>query len=142
MREYILSFCVGAALVTSLGSALPTTAQTGLSASRAGINAPAETSAAAPAGTPEAAASCPTVANAQNYDVIVFGDEVPGVMSALSVERQLQARGLSARVALVTEGDARKGLGGHLVRGGLAYLDRNQVPSNLRSSCSILSTKS
>lgn len=154
MREYILSFCVGAALVTSLGSALPTTAQTGLAASRAGVrssvSAPASAAAstntsttasaaasagtpgAAPAGTAEAAV-CPTVSNAQAYDVIVFGDEVPGVMSALSVERQLQSRGLSARVALVTEGDARKGLGGHLVRGGLAYLDRNQVPSNLRS---------
>ncbi len=132
MREYLLSLCVGAALVTGAGAAISVTAQagraqaggtqTGLSASRSGVNA-AET----------ASSSCPSIPNAQNYDVIVFGDEVPGVMSALSVQRELERKGLNSRVALVTEGDTRKGLGGHLVRGGLAYLDRNQVPSNLRS---------
>jgi tetratricopeptide (TPR) repeat protein len=119
MREYVLSLCVGAALVTGLGAVWPVTAQTGLS-SRAGVETPAR-------------ASCPTIPNAQNYDVIVFGDEVPGVMTAISVKRELRESGLNARVALVTEGDTRKGLGGHLVRGGLAYLDRNQVPSALRS---------
>jgi hypothetical protein len=121
MREYVLSLCVGAALVTGLGVVWPVTAQTGLS-SRTGV----ETQ------TP-ARAACPTIANAQAYDVIVFGDEVPGVMTAMSVKRELRESGLNARVALVTEGDSRKGLGGHLVRGGLAYLDRNQVPPALRS---------
>ena len=79
------------------------------------------------------AASCPTIPNARSYDTIVFGDEVPGVMTALKVQQELQKRGHSSRVAIVTEGDATKGIGGHLVRGGLAYLDRNQVPSKLRS---------
>ena len=70
--------------------------------------------------------------DAQNYDVIVFGDEVPGVMSAIKVKRELEKRNGTARVALITEGDTTKGIGGHLVRGGLAYLDRNQVPRDMR----------
>ena len=70
--------------------------------------------------------------NAQNYDVIVFGDEVPGVMTAIKVKRELEQRNGTAKVALVTEGDTSKGIGGHLVRGGLAYLDRNQVPRDMR----------
>ena len=69
---------------------------------------------------------------AQNYDVIIFGDEVPGVMSAIKVKRELEQRNGSAKVALITEGDTTKGIGGHLVRGGLAYLDRNQVPRDMR----------
>ena len=70
--------------------------------------------------------------NAQNYDVIVFGDEVPGVMTAIKVKRELEQRNGTAKVALITEGDTSKGIGGHLVRGGLAYLDRNQVPRDMR----------
>ena len=70
--------------------------------------------------------------DAQNYDVIVFGDEVPGVMTALKVKRELEQRNGTAKVALITEGDTTKGIGGHLVRGGLAYLDRNQVPRDMR----------
>ena len=77
--------------------------------------------------------TCPTLTNARQYDVVVFGDEMPGVMMALKVQSALAERGESARVALVTEGNTANGIGGHLVRGGLAYLDRNQVPQNLRS---------
>ena len=66
--------------------------------------------------------------DAQTYDVIVFGDEVPGVMTAIKVKRELEQRNGKAKVALITEGDTERGIGGHLVRGGLAYLDRNQVP--------------
>jgi len=79
-------------------------------------------------------AQCPAIPGAQSYDVIVFGDEVPGVMTALKVQRELEKRGHSDRVAIVTEGNAQRGVGGHLVRGGLAYLDRNQVPSDLQPS--------
>lgn len=77
--------------------------------------------------------TCPVIPNASSYDTIVFGDEVPGVMTALKVARELKSKGQSSRVAIVTEGNTAKGIGGHLVRGGLAYLDRNQVPANLRS---------
>ena len=64
----------------------------------------------------------------QEYDAIVFGDEVPGIMTALKLRRQLP----NGKIALITEGDISQGLGGHLVRGGLAYLDRNQVPRDIR----------
>ena len=74
---------------------------------------------------------------ATEYDVIVFGDEVPGVMTALKVKRELAKSDPSARVALITEGNIDKGIGGHLVRGGLAYLDRNQVPRDLQSTLGI-----
>ncbi|MEO0374369.1 MAG: FAD-dependent oxidoreductase, partial [Cyanobacteria bacterium P01_A01_bin.17] len=76
---------------------------------------------------------CPVVEGANQYDVIVFGDEVPGVMTALKVKRELRLRGVQSRVALLTEGNIDNGIGGHLVRGGLAYLDRNQVPKEKRS---------
>ncbi|MEL7144548.1 MAG: FAD-dependent oxidoreductase [Cyanobacteria bacterium J06573_11] len=82
-------------------------------------------------------AACPTSSDADQYDVIVFGDEVPGVMTALKVQQTLAKRNETARVALITEGDTNNGIGGHLVRGGLAYLDRNQVPQNLRSQYGI-----
>ena len=70
--------------------------------------------------------------NPQEYDVIVFGDEIPGVMTAIKVKRELEKRNGQAKVALITEGDTKRGIGGHLVRGGLAYLDRNQVPRDMR----------
>ena len=70
--------------------------------------------------------------NPQEYDVIVFGDEVPGVMTAIKVKRELEKRNGTAKVALITEGDTERGIGGHLVRGGLAYLDRNQVPRDMQ----------
>lgn len=77
--------------------------------------------------------TCPAIPNARSYDAIVFGDEVPGIMTALKLKQELRSRGEGDRIAIVTEGDGSKGIGGHLVRGGLAYLDRNQVPTNLRS---------
>ncbi len=70
--------------------------------------------------------------NPQIYDVIIFGDEIPGVMTAIKVKRELEKRNGRAKVALITEGDTEQGIGGHLVRGGLAYLDRNQVPRDMR----------
>jgi tetratricopeptide (TPR) repeat protein len=81
---------------------------------------------------PTIVSACPDASRSTNglkaYDVIVFGDEVPGVMTAIQVRRELQKRNQPARVLLMTEGDTTQGIGGHLVRGGLAYLDRNQVP--------------
>lgn len=129
MRKCLLSFCVGATglitgLLTGPGTVRPAVAQTELAT---------QLSAPTPAVAVSTGALCPAIPNARSYDVIVFGDEVPGVMTALKTQRELQARGHRSRIALITEGDTRQGVGGHLVRGGLAYLDRNQVPSNLRS---------
>ena len=70
--------------------------------------------------------------DSQAYDVIVFGDEVPGVMAAIKVKREIEQRNGKAKVALITEANTDQGIGGHLVRGGLAYLDRNQVPREMR----------
>ncbi len=124
MRKSLLSFCVGATLTAGAGIAMPAAAQT--TASTASEIATAE-------GLDSNQPICPAIPNARNYDVIVFGDEVPGVMTALKVKRELEERRHSSRVALITEGSTAEGIGGHLVRGGLAYLDRNQVPPDLRS---------
>ena len=121
-RTFPLFAC--ATLTVGLGAISPAIAQTELAVSQ-------------PAGTALETATCPVIPNARSYDTVVFGDEVPGVMTALKVKRELQARGHSSRVAIVTEGDTAEGIGGHLVRGGLAYLDRNQVPAKLQSQYGI-----
>ncbi|NJM96572.1 MAG: hypothetical protein HC800_04635 [Phormidesmis sp. RL_2_1] len=106
MRGFLLSF-VGATLVAGFGQILPANAQPEVDLARSDRNS-------------SSASACPALANARQYDVIVFGDEVPGVMSALKVQQELQARRQSSKVALITEGDTTRGIGGHLVRGGLA----------------------
>jgi hypothetical protein len=69
----------------------------------------------------------------RQFDVIVVGDEPAGVMTALELRRRLPALAgrRHPRVALLTEADTGQGLGGTIARGGLAYLDRNQVPPDL-----------
>lgn len=70
----------------------------------------------------------------RHYDVIVFGDEPAGVMTALELARQLPrlAGRRRPRIALLTAAEPRQGLGGTIARAGLAYLDRNQVPRDMR----------
>lgn len=69
----------------------------------------------------------------RHFDAIVYGDEPAGVMTALELQRQLrQLGGLSRpRIALLSGADLREGVGGTIARGGLAYLDRNQVPRDM-----------
>ena len=69
----------------------------------------------------------------RHYAVIVVGDEPAAVMTLLELRRRFDlVPGLrQARLALVTDADLSKGIGGTLVRSGLAYLDRNQVPSDM-----------
>lgn len=69
----------------------------------------------------------------RHFDAIVYGDEPAGVMTALELQRQMrQLGGLQhPRIALLTSADLHDGLGGTLVRSGLAYLDRNQVPRDM-----------
>jgi len=69
----------------------------------------------------------------RHFDVIVYGDEPAGVMTALELSRQLpRLAGLPRpRIALLTPSDLRAGLGGTIARAGLAYLDRNQVPRDM-----------
>ena len=69
----------------------------------------------------------------RHFDVIVYGDEPAGLMTALELKRTLrQLAGIARpRIAVVTDGDTRLGLGGTIARSGLSYLDRNQVPEDM-----------
>ena len=69
------------------------------------------------------------------YDLIVYGDEVPGVLALVSASREYKRQtGLTLKTLLLIKSNAQLGIGGHLVRGGLAYLDRSNVPGDLRST--------
>jgi hypothetical protein len=69
----------------------------------------------------------------KHFQVIIYGDEPAGLMTALELSRQLGdgAKSKKPRIAVVTSADIRKGLGGTISRAGLAYLDRNQVPHDM-----------
>ena len=69
----------------------------------------------------------------QEYDIICFGDEVPGVLSLVCASREYHRRtGKYPRSLLLFKGNSQLGIGGHLVRGGLSYLDRSAVPISIR----------
>lgn len=71
----------------------------------------------------------------RSYDVIGFGDEVPGVLALICAAREYTRRTRKyPRVLLMSKGSRQEGVGGHLVRGGLAYLDRSQISRDLRAS--------
>lgn len=75
------------------------------------------------------------VRDARDYDVIGFGDEVPGVLAVVSAAREFRRRtNKYPRILLMSKGNLQQGIGGHLVRGGLAYLDRSQIDSNFRQA--------
>ena len=69
----------------------------------------------------------------RHVDAIVFGDEPAGILTALELSRQWRFRRpqRAPRLLLLTDADTRLGLGGTVARGWLAYLDRNQVPTDL-----------
>jgi hypothetical protein len=62
---------------------------------------------------------------AQNFDVVVYGDEVPGICAAIWAKKTLGAKG---KVAIVRSNYASAPLGGLLTRGGLAYIDLDKIP--------------
>ncbi|MEM7726247.1 MAG: FAD-dependent oxidoreductase [Cyanobacteria bacterium P01_A01_bin.45] len=69
----------------------------------------------------------------RTYDIICFGDEVPGVLSLVCAGREYYRRtGRHPRSLLLFKGNSRLGIGGHLVRGGLSYLDRSAIPYAVR----------
>jgi FAD dependent oxidoreductase len=69
----------------------------------------------------------------RSYDFIVFGDEVPGVLALVTAAREHRRQtGKYPRSLLLFKGNSLEGIGGHLVRGRLAYLDRSSVPPDLR----------
>src|SRR4028119_2216223 len=73
------------------------------------------------------------VSDLRSYDVIGFGDEVAGVLALISAAREYRRRTKKyARILLMSKCNLQEGIGGHLVRGGLAYLDRCQVDRDIR----------
>ncbi|NEP12582.1 MAG: FAD-dependent oxidoreductase [Symploca sp. SIO2C1] len=62
----------------------------------------------------------PEIPISEYFDVLIYGDELPGICAAIWAKRTL---GDNGRVALVRPNAADEQLGGLLTRGGLAYLD-------------------
>jgi hypothetical protein len=68
------------------------------------------------------------------YDLICFGDEVPGLLAVVAAAREFRRRtGKLPKTLVMFKGDSQQGVGGHLVRGGLGYLDRTHVSTDERS---------
>ncbi|MBE9040750.1 S-layer homology domain-containing protein [Oscillatoriales cyanobacterium LEGE 11467] len=76
------------------------------------------------------------MANPSNtYDLIVYGDEVPGILGLVSAAREYYRRMRQyPRTLLMVKSNAKDGLGGTLVRGELAYLDRSSLDWNFLQS--------
>lgn len=69
----------------------------------------------------------------RSYDFICFGDEVPGILALVSAAREYRRRtNRFPKSLLMFKASSQNGVGGHLVRGGLAYLDRSSVPLTVR----------
>lgn len=69
------------------------------------------------------------------YDFILFGDEVPGILALVSAAREYRRRfGYLPRSLVMFKSFSSEGVGGHLVRGRLAYLDRSSVPLGIRQA--------
>ena len=77
----------------------------------------------------------PQTYRTRTYDIIAFGDELPGILSLICAAREYYRRtNKYPRSLLMFKGDSRQGVGGHLVRGGLSYLDRSSIPLEIRRS--------
>ena len=61
----------------------------------------------------------------RNFDIVVYGDEVPGICAAIWAKKTLGANG---KVAIVRSNYATALLGGVLTRGGLGYVDLDKIP--------------
>lgn len=61
----------------------------------------------------------------RNFDIVVYGDEVPGICAAIWAKKTLGANG---KVAVVRSNHESAPLGGVLTRGGLGYVDLDKIP--------------
>lgn len=69
----------------------------------------------------------------RSYDLICFGDELPGILALVAAAREYRRRTTRfPKSLLMFQASSRDGVGGHLVRGRLAYLDRSSIPLKLR----------
>jgi hypothetical protein len=72
------------------------------------------------------------------YDIICFGDEVPGILALVCAVREYYRQtNQYPRTLLLLKGNAKVGIGGHLVRGRLSYLDRCVVSPTIRQSLNL-----
>jgi hypothetical protein len=71
----------------------------------------------------------------RSYDLICFGDEVPGILAMVAAAREYKRRtGKLPKTLLMFKGNSQEGVGGHLVRGGLGYLDRSFIPPSIQQA--------
>ncbi|NEP41526.1 MAG: FAD-dependent oxidoreductase [Okeania sp. SIO2H7] len=61
----------------------------------------------------------------RNFDIVVYGDELPGICAAIWAKKTL---GNNAKIALIRPNSTDAQLGGLLTRGGLGYLDFDKTP--------------
>ena len=60
----------------------------------------------------------------RTYDIIGYGDEVPGIMALVAAAREFRRRtSRHPKVLLMSKGLITQDIGGHLVRGRLASVD-------------------
>ncbi|NJO58278.1 MAG: FAD-dependent oxidoreductase [Richelia sp. RM2_1_2] len=77
----------------------------------------------------------PQTYTTRTYDIIAFGDELPGILTLICAAREYYRHtNKYPRSLLMFKGDSRQGVGGHLVRGGLSYLDRSSIPLEIRQT--------
>jgi FAD dependent oxidoreductase len=75
----------------------------------------------------------PVAVQPRTYDIVVFGDEVPGILALVCAAREYKRQtNKFPHSLLLFKGNSQLGIGGHLVRGGLSYLDRSSVPLPIR----------
>lgn len=72
------------------------------------------------------------------YDIIGFGDEVPGVLAMIAAAREYRRQTQKyPKMLLMSKANAGEGIGGHLIRGKLSYLDRTQISRQLQTSLNL-----
>ncbi|AFY84844.1 FAD-dependent oxidoreductase [Oscillatoria acuminata] len=72
------------------------------------------------------------------YDIIGFGDEVPGVLAMVAAAREYRRQTKKyPKMLLMSKANAGEGIGGHLIRGKLSYLDRTQINRQLQTSLNL-----
>lgn len=72
------------------------------------------------------------------YDIIGFGDEVPGVLAMVAAAREYRRQTKKyPKMLLMSKANAGEGIGGHLIRGKLSYLDRTQINRQIQTSLNL-----
>lgn len=84
-----------------------------------------DNSASEEAATPTPVTPSPSPITYRHFDIVVYGDELPGICAAIWAKKTL---GKNSKVALIRPQSADAALGGLLTRGGLGYLDFDKTP--------------